>query len=400
MLMLDICVDIVKILVKILMGYTAVMGILFLIPWKKYPVVSPKTRFAVLIPARNEENVISHIVESLQSQNYPKDLYDIIVIPNNCTDDTEGAALRAGVKVMHCTGPVATKGEVLHQILDCIMGSYDAYLVFDADNIVDSEFLSRMNDAVAAGAKVAKSRQYALNPYDNWVSGGYDLYFQSHTILHNRGRAPFNLSAKLVGTGFMVTDALLQEMGGWNTVTLTEDIEFASQCAMLGYKVYFVPDAITYDEQPLSFKVSMRQRWRWSAGVQSVANRYTSRLLSMRPTWLRWDLASHINMIYVQLLGLVPVLYGLFSSTFGGALKIVGLAVLGFAGSSVLMALFLCVTARRNPMKQWKAILLYPLFLISWYPLHIRALFNKPKTWKPIVHGVDSSREKVKETVK
>ncbi len=400
MLLLDILIDIIGIIVKILTGYTAIMGILFLIPWKKYPVVTPKTRFAVLLPARNEENVITHVIESLHAQEYPKELYDIIVIPNNCTDDTEGAALRAGAKVMHCTGPVSTKGEVLHQIFDCIMGSYDAYLVFDADNIVDSQFLARMNDAVAAGAKVAKSRQCALNPYDNWVSGGYDLYFQSQTILHNRGRAPLNLSAKLVGTGFMVTDSLLQEMGGWNTYTLTEDIEFAAQCAMLGHRVYFVPDALTHDEQPVSFGVSMRQRWRWSAGVQSVANRYTGRLLSVRPSWLRWDLASHINMIYVQLLGLIPVLYGLLHFTPLGALKSVALAVLGFIGSSILMGLFLSVTARRNPLKQFKAILLYPLFLASWYPLHIRALVDKPKTWKPIVHGVASNREKINESIK
>lgn len=400
MLVIDVLIELLGIFVKLLMGYTAVMGILFLIPWKKYPVASPKTRFAVLLPARNEETVIPHIIESLQAQDYPKELYDIIVIPNNCTDDTEGAALKAGAKVMHCTGPVSTKGEVLHQILDCIMGSYDAYLVFDADNIVDPRFLARMNDAIAAGAKVAKSRQCALNPYDNWVSGGYDLYFQSHTLLHNRGRAPLNLSAKLVGTGFMVSDSLLQEMGGWNTETLTEDIEFAVQCAMQGQRVYFVPDALTYDEQPLSFQVSMRQRWRWSAGVQSVANLYTGRLLSMRPNWLRWDLASHINMIYVQLLAQIPVLYALFSLAPLGALKSIAVSILSFIGSSILMGLFLSVTAKRNPLKQWKAILLYPLFLISWYPLHIRALVNKPKTWKPIVHGVASNREQVRDSNK
>lgn len=400
MLLLDISIKFLEFFLKILTGYTALLGILFLVPWKKYPVVAPKTRFAVLLPARNEENVIGHIIESLQAQNYPKDLYDVIVIPNNCTDDTQGAALRAGAKVMHCTGPVSTKGEVLHQIVDCLMGSYDAYVVFDADNMVDAQFLARMNDAIAAGAKVAKSRQCALNPYDNWVSGGYDLYFQSHTILHNRGRAPLKLSAKLVGTGFMVTDSLLQEMGGWNTYTLTEDIEFASQCAILGHRVYFVPDALTYDEQPLSFAMSMRQRWRWSAGVQSVANRYTGRLLTERPSWVSWDLACHINMIYVQLLTLIPTAYATVFYPSDHLLTDAIITVLGFIGSSILMGLFLSITARRNPLKQWKAILMYPVFLLSWYPLHIRAFFNKPKSWSPIVHGTDLGREKSKEAIK
>ena len=392
--MLDIIVEILGWFAKLLTGYTALMSIFFLLPRKKYPVVPPKSRFAVLIPARNEENVIGHIIESLQKQDYPPELYDILVIPNNCTDDTEGAALRAGAKIMHCTGPVSTKGEVLHQVLESLSGQYDAYLVFDADNVVDGAFLSRMNDAIASGARVAKSRQCALNPYDNWVSGGYDLYFQSLNLLHSRARACFRLSAKLIGTGFMVTDNLLQELGGWNTVTLTEDIEFAALCALKGERVHYVQEALTYDEEPLSFAVSMRQRRRWSAGVQSVANRYTGKLLSKRPSWLRWDLAFHINMIYVQMIALIPALYALVRIPGIQALNSLLISIASFVLGGIVMALFLSLTAKRDIRKQWKAILMYPVYLISWYPLHIWALFKKPKTWKPIVHGTDKNRRK------
>lgn len=395
--MLDIIMDILGWIVKLLTGYTAVMSVFFLLPRKKYPVVPPKTKFALLIAARNEENVIAQIVENLQQQDYPKELYDIIVIPNNCTDDTEGAALRAGAKIMHPTGPVSTKGEVLHQIIDVLMGTYDAYCVFDADNIIDSKFLASMNDAIAAGANVAKSRQKALNPYDNWVSGAYDLYFQSINLLYSRARAPFNLSGKLVGTGFMVTDALMQKMGGWNTYTLTEDIELAVQCSMIGERVYYVPDAINYDEEPLSFAVSMRQRRRWSAGVQSVANKYTGKLIFMRPTWLRWDLAIHINMIYVQLLALVPVLYSLFFMPPMNILVTLGISLASFIAGGWAMALLLAITAKRDLRRNWKAVLMYPVYLGSWYPLHIWAVFSKPKTWKPIVHGTNIHRH-TKET--
>lgn len=385
--MLETIINILAIFVEILTGYTALMGVFCLLPKKQYPVAPKKTRFAVLIPARNEAQVIERLIRSLQKQNYPSHLYDILVIPNNCTDDTAKAALDAGAKVMYCTGPTSTKGEVLHQIFAQLMGRYDAYCVFDADNVVDPNFLASMNDAIAAGVKVAKSRQCALNPYDNWVSGSYDLYFQSINLLHSRARANFPLSAKLVGTGFMVTDSLLQSMDGWNTQTLTEDLELAVQCAMMGEKVYFVPDALTYDEEPVSFAVSMRQRRRWSAGVQSVANRYTGRLLCKRPNWLRWDLASHINMIYVQLLAIIPLLYGLISLTINQAVESLLISCTGFIAGGIVMALFLSVTARRSLRKNWKTILLYPLFLASWYPLHIWALFSKPKTWKPIVHG-------------
>ena len=394
-IMLDIPMKVLEIILEIITIYTAIMGICFLIPRKAKPIVSPSTRFAVLIPARNEQNVIASLIGSLQQQEYPKALYDIIVIPNNCTDATEDAACKAGAKILHCTEPVRTKGEVLHQIFAQLIGQYDAYCVFDADNVVDGAFLSRMHDAIASGALVAKSRQCALNPYDNWVSGCYDLYFQNINLFHSRARAAFPLSAKLIGTGFMVTDRLLQQMGGWHTHTLTEDIEFAAQCAEQGVQVHYVPEALTYDEQPLSFRVSLRQRRRWSAGVQSVANRYLGRLLFRRPSWLRWDLAAHISMIYVQLLALIPVVYAMFFMPILTIVETLLLSMVSFWAGTTVMGLFLSVTAGRNPLKMWKAILMYPVYIISWYPLHIWALFAKPKDWKPINHGTSKQRAKV-----
>lgn len=390
---MEIVVKILGWIAEIITGYTALMAIFCLLPRKRYPVAPPKTRFAVLIPARNEEAVIENLIQSLLKQDYPRELYDILVIPNNCTDNTEAVARDAGAGILHCVSPVSTKGEVLHQILGSLMGQYDAYCVFDADNIVDSEFLSRMNDAISAGALVAKSRQCALNPYDNWVSGGYDLYFQSINLLHSRARARFPVSAKLIGTGFMVTDSLLNRLNGWNTVTLTEDIEFACLCAMIGVRVHYVQEALTYDEEPLSFGVSLRQRRRWSGGVQSVANRYTGKLLTKRPSWLRWDLACHINMIYIQLLALIPLVYGLVRLPFLSAMSSLLVSALSFVAGGIVMGLFLCLTGKRDVRKQWKAILMYPVFLISWYPLHIWALIAKPKTWKPIVHGTSKSQQ-------
>lgn len=397
--MLKTVMDILAIIVEVLTGYTALLSIFCLLPRKKYPVVQPRTRFALLIAARNEENVIASLIESLQKQDYPRELYDILVIPNNCTDATEQTALDAGAKILHCCAPVSTKGEVLHQILGRLMGSYDAYCVFDADNIIDSQFLARMNDAIVAGARVAKSRQCALNPYDNWVSGAYDLYFQSINLLHSRARVPFRLSAKIVGTGFMLTDDLLQQLGGWNTVTLTEDIEFAVQCAMLGERVHYVEDAINYDEEPLSFRVSMYQRRRWSAGVQSVACRYTGKLLAKRPSWLRWDLAAHINMIFVQLLAFAPIVYGIFTTPLLHTLINLTYSLGGFVLGGILMGLVLSLTAGRDLKKQWPAVLLYPIFLASWYPLHIWGLFSKPRNWKHIPHGKNKHRNKPQEKV-
>ena len=164
------------------------------------------------------------------------------------------------------------------------------------------------------------------------------------------------------------------------------------QCARIGEKVCFVPDALTYDEEPLSFAVSMRQRRRWSAGVQSVANRYTWHLLGKKPSWLRWDLAFHINMIYAQLLTLIPLVYGIFTTLPAQLISNLLISLAGFWLGGMAMGLALSVTAKRALRKQWKAIVMYPVFLASWYPLHIWALFSKPKNWKPIIHGTSLNR--------
>ena len=97
--------------------------------------------FAILVAARNEERVIGNLVESLKKLNYPKDSYNIYVIPNNCTDNTESISKEKGAKVIKCTVPTKTKGEVLRFAFDKLRSKkeIDAYIIFDADNVVHPE---------------------------------------------------------------------------------------------------------------------------------------------------------------------------------------------------------------------------------------------------------------------
>lgn len=391
---MDRFIDILALVLKILTMYSAIIGACFILPRRKKKAAPPKTRFAVLIPARNEENVITGLIDCLYRQNYPRDKFHIYVIPNNCTDNTELAARMAGAGILHCTCPVKTKGDVLHQIFAQLKGQYDAYCVFDADNLVHPDFLARMNDAVADGAKAAKSRQVASNPYDAWIAGCYDIYFENFNLMFNRPRASLGLNAKLIGTGFMITDSLLEQLGGWNTCTLTEDMEFAAQCAEAGVRIHYVPEAVNYDEQPTTFRASLRQRRRWSAGVMQTANLYIPRLVAKRPKWLRLDMAATLVMIYVQLLAAIPAVYSLWDLPLIMIARTLAVSLAGFWLGTSALALLLTLTNRRDPRKMWKSILLYPLFVASWYPLHIVSLFAKPKTWQPILHkGVKQTSE-------
>lgn len=383
---MDRWIAVLSLVLKILTVYTALISCIFVFPLKKRKASAPAARFAVLVPARNEEAVIGNIVESLRHQNYPRDKFHIYVIPNNCTDSTELAAQMAGADILHCAAPVTCKGDVLHQAFARLKGQYDAYCVFDADNLVHPEFLARMNDAVADGALCAKGRHMASNPYDSWISGCYDIYAANFMLLYNRPRAALGLSAKLNGTGFMVTDALLDQLGGWNTLTLTEDLEFSAQCAAAGIRIHYVPEALTLDEQPTGFSLSLRQRSRWSAGSLHTANLYIPKLLMQKPSWLVLDMTVALFLIYAQFLALIPAVHSLWDLTFRdlGCTLLISLAC--FWIGTMVLAFFLTLSAGRDPGKMWKSILLYPLFLISWYPLNLLTLLCPPKTWHPIAH--------------
>lgn len=309
-------------------------------PW---PEAAPRNRFAVVIAARNEEAVIGRLVKSLLAQDYPRELFNVFVVPNNCTDDTAGAAFRAGAEILLCDHPVKQKGDALRQAFVQLEGrGYDAYVVFDADNVVDRDYLKRTNDAFCAGARVVKGRQMALNPKESWVAGCYDLYFALLDVVYNRPRASGGLSAKLVGTGFALHRSVLERLGGWNTQTIAEDAEFAAQCAAADIRVCWAPEAVNYDEEPNSFVLSL-------------------------------------------LLGLLSRLLapGMTDLTFAGMTA--GLCWLVGAALTLILQRVTRPRERRNPL----AALLFPLFMVSWTPLQVLALFHRTTVWEPVRHGED-----------
>lgn len=372
--------------------------IIALFAWKRprpYPKSRPRTRFACLIAARNEEAVISALVESLRAQSYPAALYDIYVIPNNCTDDTEGAARAAGAQIFRCFEPVRCKGDALHEAVSWLLPrGYDAFCVFDADNLVHQDFLSHMNDAFCAGARVAKARMRVKNPGDSWVAGCYGLYFALFDVFFNRPRAALGLSAKLVGTGFAVHREVLLRQGGWNTETIAEDAEFAAQCACRGERVWWVSEALTFDEAPASFRVSLTQRLRWCSGIQCVAREKLGDLVRALG---RADEPRVIDMMFflcapfVQVLSLVPGLLlfldALLCGMAGGWMLFLAGSLLLVGAGMIVLAAAAAVSFGYRGRGMIKSVLLFPLFMASWLPLQVMAALHPVRSWRPIRHS-------------
>ena len=359
---------------------------------------APKTRFAILIAARNEGKVIGSLIDSLKNQDYPKDLYKIYVIPNNCTDDTEEVAKKAGAKIISCDIPTKTKGEVLKHIFAKFMDKkdFDAFAIFDADNIVDPNWLKEMNNTLLSGFNVAEGNRDSKNVSDNWLSGSYSLFYYMQNLFFNKARLNLGLSAAINGTGFVVKKSVIEKYG-FDPKTLTEDSEFTAQCSLNGERIAYVEKAITYDEHPIRFKDSWNQRKRWSKGTLQCLRIYGGRLfvnifkngnmtsldmlmMFMAPIVQVISLILFLVLIEFRFLGIE--LFDLFSYLFAsGILFFVVTYMIG-----VLTNVFVFKINHQKITDVLSSIFLFALFIFTWIPINIVCLVKKDVTWKPITH--------------
>ena len=366
-----------------------------------------KNKIAVLIASRNEETVIGSLVKSLVKQDYPKELYDIFVIPNNCTDDTEGAAKKAGAKIIKCTVPVKSKGEVLHFVFDKMKKEdYDAYVIFDADNVVASNYLSRMNDALVEGYQVAQGFRDSKNASDNWLSGSYSIFYWIQNFFFNKARMQMGGSSSINGTGFMVKKSVIDEYG-FNTVSLTEDVEFTAQCALNHVRIVFVEDALTYDEQPVDFVASWKQRKRWSMGILQCLTVYYSKLLT---TYNKTKFIPCLDMLLVfmapimQIIGLLLTIVLIFFRIFNVQLFDVFAYLFAYGIVFFILAYIINVITNIFVIKYNKkkvkdtlsGVLLFTFFILTWIPINVVCLFTKDMKWEEIKHnrGIASNEMK------
>lgn len=211
--------------------YNIVIAFCALIRFKEKPLkVNKKHKFMMIIPAHNEEKVIGNLIKSLKELDYPKELYDIFVIEDNCTDDTGKIARELGCKVYTRNDPnKKTKGYALNWFLGKVLQDkleYDAFAVIDADNVVDPNFLNSMNRKLCQGETVIQGYKDIKNPTDSWISSGYALFYWTQHRFYHLARYKVGLSPLMNGTGFVVKFDVIKDTG-WNTKTLTEDVEFS-----------------------------------------------------------------------------------------------------------------------------------------------------------------------------
>lgn len=382
--------------------YQLIVSICSLIKLKDKPIIEDKQhRFMAIIPAHNEATVVANLIESLKNQNYPKELYDIYVIADNCTDNTAEVAREAGAIVFERFDETKkTKGYALQWFLDQKIkedAPYDALCIFDADNIADVNFLKAMNKKLCQGENVVQGYRDIKNPTDNWITAGYAIFYWTMNRFYHLARYNLGLSPLLNGTGFMVRFDIIKPTG-WDTKTLTEDIEFSLKNIIEGRKLGWATDAIVYDEQPTSFKQSWSQRTRWTVGHIQCMKEYTGLLalaVKEKKTLMNFDGLLYILgsipmfVLTIVLLLLNFVIFAAKGMTTAELIINVLRYLIPTFILPILTAILIMILDKKPIKPMLKGLLFYPLFLGSWLLINFKCLFKRETKWEKIEHVRD-----------
>ncbi len=373
--------------------YYGVTGIFAFLKPKKNVVNSKKIhKFSIIIAARNEENVIGNLIESLKKQNYDKNFYDINVIVNNSTDNTYKVSKKTGVNTIKCEIPVKCKGDVLKYVFEKFKNhDNDAYIIFDADNVVHPDFLLHMNKSLNSGYRLAQGFRDSKNYKDNWLSGSYAIFYYLQNFFFNLSRKKINSSASINGTGFMVEKKFIESID-FNPITLTEDVELTTICAIKNEKIDFVKEAITYDEQPTNFKVSFKQRLRWSKGnLQCWKNYHRDLIKGFVKNHNLSCVDMYLNNLaaFIQVVSIIILLLGFIEKLFNETFTFTVAGIVGMVVSyvcTIIVSLFVTIYNKKSTTAMISSILLFTVFIITWFPINIVSLIKKDVKWDHIAH--------------
>ena len=359
-------------------------------------------RFAVLICARNEADVIADLLASIKNQTYPADLITTFVLADNCTDKTTDISRNNGAIVYErYNQELIGKGYALEALLSHVKDDYgdtfDGYFVFDADNILAANYIEEMNKTFSDGHDIVTSYRNSKNYGSNWISAGYALWFLRESRYLNQARFLSGTSCAVSGTGFLFSRDVLNDIDGWPFHMLTEDIEFSINRIINGYKIAFCDTAELYDEQPVLFRESWNQRMRWSKGYLQVFKGYGKDLVQgiFKGSFSCFDMCMTIMPAYIlsALSVISNVCFGVWGAIVGDDIMI---AVLSIGQTLWNMYLVLFIIGLITTITEWKHIntewykkilyvITFPFFMFTYIPISFVAIFANT-TWQPIKH--------------
>jgi 1,2-diacylglycerol 3-beta-glucosyltransferase len=342
----------------------------------------PSHRFIIAIPAHNEASVIGTSIRQMQALNYPKDLFKIHVVADHCSDKTAEIAHEAGAFVHERNvNPRTGKGAALSWLFQRVLSNEecDAVVIFDADTIVDPDFLRIMDAHLAQGNQVIQGQHLISNPDSGWYPRLAWAMFLVDNRFQNLGRSNLGWSAKNMGDSICFRVDILRKIG-WGE-GLTEDYQLRQRLLLEGVKIIYEPRAIGRGEAPLTWAQARVQRMRWLQGTRESSQQFARPLLV--EGLKRRDMAvldgalqaylpsySTLTMVGVMFLFLQLLINWLVGPIFSWGLIGAWMAIAGALFVYPLIGL----AFEKAPLKAYLAILSGMVFIIwrSWLALKVR----------------------------
>lgn len=353
-----------------------------------------KPNIAFLIPARREEEVIGQLLESIMKQTVPIAMKDVYVIVEDLQDKTGDIAKKYGATVLYRITNTATKGNALNDGVKQILAKkkYDLYFIFDADNILDCDYIKNILPSYYAGYDIAIGYRNCKNGNDNVIAASSTLIFSMINTLINRTRKKHGKNMVISGTGFFIKGTWIHQWEGYPFQTLTEDYELSLYAASHGLKTDYVENAVFYDEQPITYKQTLIQRKRWVYGYFTSTKQY---MKEMKKTDYQKGLLDIVPIIVLLILIIGYQLFQLFLLLYHKEkisiffFRIIGILIFIYFVLWMITGITLWKEKNKlnlNSMMKVKVWFYNPIFLIGYVQCVISLLIHGKVEWTPIKH--------------
>jgi cellulose synthase/poly-beta-1,6-N-acetylglucosamine synthase-like glycosyltransferase len=248
------------------------------LPSRPRPSDGGAIRFAVLIPAHDEERTLARALAALAEQTYPAELIDTVVVADNCSDGTAAVARDAGARVLERTDRTRRgKGWALAWAVPQLGAEYDALAVVDADCTTSPNFLAAAAARLASDASAVQSDDVITNADASPTAGLRAASFALLARVRARGKDRLGLSCGLFGTGMAFRREVV-DAHAWHGDALDDGLDYHLQLVAAGVRVQFMPEAYVASEMPVFAAASESQQRRWEAGRLQALRRWGPRL--------------------------------------------------------------------------------------------------------------------------
>lgn len=364
---------------------------------KKY---NNKKRYCILIPARYESKVINNLLLSITKQTTKINPKDIYIIVESIKDKTVDIAKQYNMNIILRENlSLKRKGYALNDAVTYILKKqihYDAYFIFDADNILDKDFIKNMEKSINEGYDIGIGYRNTKNS-NTLVSASSALTFSMINTMLNERKNKYHNNLTISGTGYYIKGSIIEEWNSFPFHSLTEDYELTLYAILHNLTTTYNKKAIFYDEQPDNFNISLKQRTRWVKGYFEARKKYINKI-SKSETKNDPNFASKVN----AFLGVTPYIYIIIGlliilvntlitkgiTTFLCYLTIFLLLIY----TVLVLFTILMLKKEKNSLNisksmKIKVIFYNPIFMLSYIICLLRTIFIKDIKWDRIDHN-------------